>query len=145
MSEKNEAAKRLEMKYKLIGYGIFGLIVIGIVIWLASCMAGTPETPAEKAEREKSDREITAFVCAQSVLEDYLKSPSSADYPIYEDEMVTNAGLRYTVNSYVDAENSFGAKIRNNFTVILEFTDDAMDRYVPKFVEIDGDVYLNKE
>jgi len=30
----------------------------------------------------------------------------------------------YNVTGYVDAENSFGAKIRNNFTVKMECTKD---------------------
>jgi len=145
MAEQNETAKRLERKYKLIAYGILTAIIVGMAIWLTSCMAGTPESPEEKATQDQQSKEITALVCAESVLEEYLISPASADFPLYDESMVINNGLQYTVDSYVDAENAFGASLRNNYTVVLEFENEDMESYKTLYVELDGEVYVDRK
>jgi hypothetical protein len=52
-----------------------------------------------------------------------LKSPSTADYkaPWYATKIDDNL---YEVNSYVDAQNSFGAEIRNNWTMKVQYTGE---------------------
>lgn len=60
-----------------------------------------------------------------------LKSPKSADFPWNDAEYKitykgkSNDGLyEYTVESYVDAENSFGAEIRSEYTCVIHVTED---------------------
>jgi hypothetical protein len=60
-------------------------------------------------------------MCVKFV-KDTLKAPSSADFPSYGDdgtsvtETTNNMGYdSYTVSGYVDAENSFGAKLRQTW------------------------------
>lgn len=62
------------------------------------------------------------WAMAQSFVEDKLKSPKSADFPVYGDSNVsiTNSGNYYKVSGYVDAENSFGAEIRTTFSLVME-------------------------
>jgi hypothetical protein len=70
-----------------------------------------------------SNLKIDIWVCAQNVVEDNLKSPSSADFcSIVDASVYSNGNNNYTVIGYVDAENGFGAVIRNDFTVTLTFT-----------------------
>ena len=59
---------------------------------------------------------------AQSFVKDKLKSPSSADFPVYGDSNVsiTNSGDYYKVVGYVDAENGFGAETRSTFSLVLK-------------------------
>lgn len=57
-----------------------------------------------------SARAISA--CEQSVLTN-LKSPGSADFG---GESANASGTTWTVSGYVDAENSFGANLRSNWT-----------------------------
>ena len=73
-------------------------------------------------------REKDAWVCAQDVVENNLKSPSTADFPWYSDEYITFLGDdKYMVTAYVDAENSFGATIRSDFTVTLILTQSGYE------------------
>lgn len=68
-----------------------------------------------------TDRE--AWVCAQNIVEDYLKSPSTAKFCTFKDATVTYLGDdKYKVRGYVDAQNSFGATIREYFTVTYTAT-----------------------
>ena len=71
-----------------------------------------------------SDRKIDAWVCAQDVVKGKLKSPSTAKFCSYSPDRVADLGNnKYKITGYVDAQNSFGAMIRKNFTVTLTFTE----------------------
>ena len=64
-----------------------------------------------------------AFIISQSYVKSVLKSPASADFPAL-DYTATNLGNdKWKVVSYVDSQNSFGASIRTNWTVILTYFD----------------------
>lgn len=51
-----------------------------------------------------------------------LKSPASAKFPDHDDPAITysGGGDAYTITAHVDAQNSFGAMIRSNFTCQAE-------------------------
>ncbi len=63
-----------------------------------------------------------AFACAQNIVEGKLKSPSTAKYCKVTEATITHDGDKYTVNGWVDAENSFGATVRTYFTVTYTAT-----------------------
>lgn len=86
-------------------------------------------TPGEEDYNSLSYQTVTddntlgeVWAMAQSFVKDQLKSPKSADFPVYGDGSVsiTNAGDYYKVTGYVDAENSFGAEIRSTFSLVLK-------------------------
>ena len=59
-----------------------------------------------------------------------LKSPSTAKFPggfltPFEDWSFSKNGTDYTVSSYVDSQNGFGATVRSKFTVTYEWKDGA--------------------
>lgn len=69
-------------------------------------------------------RELDAWVCALDIVKGSLKAPSTAKFCAYPDATVKyNNGADYTVNGYVDAQNSYGASIRTRFTVTLTLTE----------------------
>lgn len=71
----------------------------------------------------RSHDKISAYTICQQFVEDRLKAPSTADYPWDATERTTYLGsTRYRVDAYVDAENSFGAKIRNDFECTVKYT-----------------------
>lgn len=71
-----------------------------------------------------NDRKRDAWVCAIDVVENRLKSPSSADFCSYPEATITDLGNnRYKIQGYVDAQNSFGATVRSKFTVTLTLTE----------------------
>lgn len=102
-----------------IGWGIATIAILGTVFAFAVITGRNGE---EKAC--SGDDQIGAFVMSQSFVTRTLKAPSTAVYPYINDDGVT-VGYRgdcaYTVRAYVDAQNSFGAKIRTRYTVDLEF------------------------
>ena len=59
-----------------------------------------------------------AYVISQNFVKDNIKSPSTADFPI-EATNVKCRGSKFMVVSYLDAQNSFGAKIREQYMCLL--------------------------
>lgn len=83
------------------------------------------KTPEEKAadirEREISSLKYVAMVKCRKFVEYSLKAPATAEFPSYSDFFATSVGGgRFGVVGYVDAQNSFGAKIRTRFVCTLQ-------------------------
>ncbi len=69
-------------------------------------------------------KKIGAYVMSQEFVNRRLKAPATASYPDYRDDFVVDMGNnRYRVTAYVDAENSFGAKLRMGYTCTLMTPD----------------------
>ncbi|WP_438335217.1 hypothetical protein ACIR03_02835 [Clostridium cochlearium] len=84
-----------------------------------------------KEEKELQSKKATLITTAKSVVKENLKAPSTAKFPwsfneynIKETNSENKDMTIYYVSGYVDAENSFGAKIRSNFIVEMECTKD---------------------
>ena len=68
---------------------------------------------------------IDAWVCAQNIVQNSLKSPSTAEFcSVTEATVYANGGNDYTVVGYVDAQNGFGAVVRESFIVTLTLTEN---------------------
>ncbi|OMP76145.1 MULTISPECIES: hypothetical protein [unclassified Chitinophaga] len=73
----------------------------------------------EKKDVSKMNSE--AFTISKNFVRETLKAPGSADFPTLDftsDYMGENT---YMVKSYVDAQNSFGAKLRTHYVATLKF------------------------
>lgn len=85
-------------------------------------------------EIDKFKTEGYALRTAQDGIKKKLKAPSTAEFPGLRESEVTREGPDvFIVKSYVDAQNSFGAKIRNHFTVKVEFTGDQVSASLISF------------
>jgi len=96
--------------------GIFLLFIIGSSDD-ASNSTTTNNTVAEQAT-PSAPTESQAKIMAQGMVKQLLKSPSTADFPSF-DYTTTNVGSKYTVVSYVDSQNGFGAMIRSTWRVVM--------------------------
>lgn len=54
-------------------------------------------------------------------MKDEIKSPSTAEFTYSSDVDIEKSGKTYTINGYVDTENSFGANIRQNFEAKVRY------------------------
>jgi len=83
---------------------------------------GSSNTPAP-ADQSSAHEPVEAYVVCQQFVEDRLRSPSTAEFGGPYSQVTThNGGGEYTVRTYVDAQNAFGAMIRNNFTCVVQHT-----------------------
>ena len=101
----------------IIGGGILLLIVIGIF-------------KADPSPEDRCNDQSEAYVRSWQFVRESLIAPSSADFPTSTASRVTNiGGCRYLVRGYVDAQNAFGAKLRNFFIVVMEYRRGADNWY----------------
>jgi hypothetical protein len=69
-----------------------------------------------------TERPETAFIMSQTFVKRQLISPSSAKFPGYSGaKMEETAKCEFLIISHVDASNSFGASIRNNYSVVMHY------------------------
>lgn len=112
---------------KILAYIVFVFLVVVIIIVVV--LGQMDKKTKGYSEEDRAD----AWVCAQDVVKKNLKSPSSAKFCLMSEATIhyngeDGGGSRYTVSGYVDAQNSFGAMIRKNFTVNLTVTKDGYKR-----------------
>ncbi|MFA6023934.1 MAG: hypothetical protein WC777_01830 [Candidatus Gracilibacteria bacterium] len=79
--------------------------------------SSTPEFRTEASDFE-------AYLMAKHFVEATLKSPTTAEFPstMFDDPYtVSKEADVYTIYSYVDSQNGFGAMIRTYYTIQLRF------------------------
>jgi hypothetical protein len=109
------------------------VLLIGTPLLMIGCFAVMAKSvkdiklPPPTPWQERDDWSM-ALVQAQDAIRAKLKAPSSAKFAsaLWDGAQghVTRDGQRYTVNSWVEAQNSFGAQLRSNFRVVLEKTGE---------------------
>lgn len=75
------------------------------------------------------DLSSEAAVVCQTLVDASLKAPSTADHPWLDRDIFDHGELRYTVRSYVDAQNSFGAMTRTEYHCEVQYkgAGDSLD------------------
>jgi len=100
--------------------GCVVLAFIGLLIYFGMQMCEPIEKPKEVPFYEQ-DNSTGAWVFTKMLVENSLKSPGSAKFPLGASmDHVHKKGNTYTIISYVDSQNSFGALLRTEFICILE-------------------------
>jgi hypothetical protein len=72
-------------------------------------------------EKSYVPNDTEASIMCQVFVERQLKAPKTADFPATSQDKVTHTGSAWTIVSYVDAENSFGAMIRTDYDCTVEY------------------------
>ncbi len=112
-----------------IGRIVLIILLVPLCVWFSSCSS----SDEEKADEPDA---ISAYVMSHQFMEDRLKAPATAKYPRYDKSFVNDLGEgRYTVDAYVDAENSFGAMIRTNYSCTLKYAGD--DKWTLESINLD--------
>jgi len=115
---KTRAGKK-PLKVQIFIGALAGLVVVLFVILIAGlATAGgsgysSGNTSSNKYEPSKRD----AYYISQEFLKKTLKAPSTASFPRYQEGKYVKEldDDEYLITAYVDAENSFGAKIRSTY------------------------------
>lgn len=117
---------------------IFLLVMTGIVSDLFS--SDTPKAaPSPAVAAAPTDGEI--YVDAKAIITKALKAPSTAKFPSSSYATITRYSDGYKVSSYVDSENSFGAMLRSEWSVMFAYVGDQVEVHQ---VVLDGDELYRK-
>jgi hypothetical protein len=78
---------------------------------------------AEMIAKECGEKNASlAYVMSQDFVKQQLRAPATADFPSWPDEYRVSVlgNCQYQVQSYVDAQNGFGALIRSNYSAVVQ-------------------------
>jgi hypothetical protein len=91
-----------------------------VAITLVSSFCSSSSTLTQPAADHDA---FTAYYMCKQFVTDKLKAPKTAEFASYAERDVTSIGpAKYAVVSYVDAQNGFGALIRNSYRCEVEWT-----------------------
>lgn len=94
---------------------IVAAVIVLFAVILNTASGGSPDTRSDTA----------AFVMCQDFVRDRLKSPSTAAFPTIREARVQSVGEQeWQVRSHVDAQNSFGAELRTEWSCDIEYLGD---------------------
>lgn len=94
-------------------------LIIGGLILIGSILGQT----ADRATAQRSPDNFDACFYSQKLIAKQLKAPTTAKFPTCRepDAIVAKTNGKWTVRSYVDAQNSFGAMMRADTIAILSY------------------------
>lgn len=94
------------------GVGALVFVIVGLLLVGALRHKGTGGGDSVK------NVQYAACDVAHKFVKNQLKAPSTASFQSCFDSVATSSGDTWTVTGYVDAQNGFGAKLRNTFVVV---------------------------
>lgn len=103
------------------------LIIFIIVVAIAYLMdkpdsnqpPQTPTEPKSTITKENVSDVFDAMMIMQRTVRQTLKNPKDAEFGNDIDGVIALGGNKYSVSSYVDATNSFGATVRTYYSGVL--------------------------
>ena len=122
----NNWSKRGKTIYWVICGALFCLIIILIFKGCALQSGSGSSSGSKKTKDSYGNDQAVAIVIAKDKVKEQLKSPSSAKF---SNVSASLSGNTWTVTGSVDAQNSFGATIRNTFKVTITFTSSEKYTY----------------
>ena len=103
-------------KINKVTYSIIGVILlVWIIVASSTCGGSKDKTPESQVTSSR------AWQIAKDMVKDKLKSPSTADFPWTEDRYTMLKDSAIMIIGHVDSQNSFGAMIRTNFSITLQY------------------------
>jgi len=137
-----------EMKITLgVVVGLFVLLIGSCSVMVANQSSSSSSTSSAEVQKEKPKDEYPfdemgehggdAYICAEQAVKQRLQSPSTAEFEWFGfHDSVEHLGFdKYSIDSYVDSENGFGAKIRTYFECEVQLERDGACDVSCKFKE----------
>lgn len=101
------------------------ILIIALLLMTACGGGGSDSDNGEQQEQKAEHSEYAAYAVSQKLLEDKLHSPSTAEYPAMSTVDVEHLGEGvYTVDAYVDAQNAYGAMVRQDYYMKIQYEGD---------------------
>ncbi|QNH60735.1 hypothetical protein [Hymenobacter sediminicola] len=102
----------------LIGVVVFALL---LGVYTAKDPNAAQSDPTESDAASVGPEASMAVIIAQDKVKEQLKSPSTADFEMFNGEATDKGNGLFVVRDHVDSQNGFGATIRSEYSVELQF------------------------
>jgi hypothetical protein len=111
-----EDKQKRKRKNSILILGTIILLIICSVIVVSINPKPKPLTAKDIMATQRIQEPIDSWYACQQFIEDNLKAPSTADFQSFKSNQISKiSDFEYEIEMDVDAENSFGAKIRSTF------------------------------
>lgn len=110
---------------KIVIFVIIVAIGFGIYSCVNGCGCSSNSSGSGYSSKDKDSYghdKFDAITIAEKEVKAQLKAPSTAKFCRSSEYTVSRSSNTWTVSGWVDAQNSFGATLRNNFTVKITFS-----------------------
>ncbi len=109
---------------------LFFFIALSLIaIFAVSHAIDNTPTVRTSSSASTSVDSYDACAYAQVFVKRQLKAPSTAKFPYCSTATIVHDGNTWTVLSYVDAQNSFGAMLRSEFIAVIEYRPGTKEWY----------------
>jgi hypothetical protein len=120
-NQKNDP-KKPPIGCQITLFGVILIIILSIIFSDGNCSGKKGENDIDSTELS-----LKAYSCAKQYVKTNLLSPSTADFPWSDYRIWILTDSTVVIKSYVDAENVFGAKIRQDYRIRLKWYNDYTD------------------
>lgn len=106
-------------------------VAVAVIVWLLVALNGPSHPRASAPTAPPTPKAFDACVMSHVFIKDQLKAPATADFADCNDPetyVAHLAGNAWKVSSYVDAQNSFGALLRSDYTTMMRY-EPSTDRW----------------
>lgn len=126
LTSKNDASPPPpKAQAKRSKFGLGTVFMAMLVFGMAYIFGSITNADSHKETRPPTYDRFSAQTECERFVSDRLKAPSSADFAPMRDLKISGDGNGpWVVEGYVDAQNSFGAKIRNRYSCSVIFNGD---------------------
>ena len=101
------------------GIGCLTIIFAFFVLIMIVVIRNKPTPEQEAARQSERDGYAAAYTC-QDAVRARLKAPAGAEFQGVREAAIKELDNgNYRISSYVDAQNSFGAKLRTPYTCVV--------------------------
>lgn len=122
--KKNPQPMSSEEKSEMTVGLIIGLPIIALIMWGTYALVTPNNTPSQTKQVQSyiEDKTPSAYILSQNFVKNALVAPSTAKFPLLDYTALNIGDSTFTVLSYVDSQNGFGAMVRSYWTVRLKYT-----------------------
>lgn len=135
--KQNTNMKNKTTKTTWIISGVIILFIIMVIIINISNQNNYLSQVPKKINTNDTGDKIDLHVQAQQFVLQGLKAPATAKFPALPYEAVDLGNDTYKITSFVDSQNSFGALIRSDWSVVMK---TSMGLWTPERIVIGGEV-----
>ena len=112
-----------------------GVVAVTFALGVYAALTAVHVEPQsrEQASSPSVPEDLLAYTLCSNAVKKQLKAPSTAvfaDVSERASQIKTTGAHTYAIESYVDAENSYGAKIRTQWSCTIEIDGQAQYRIV---------------
>ncbi len=128
MSERERAEYEARREQRKESFkSLFSTEKLSKTLFVILLIAGVISIVIVSAVSKNAPDKASVVVIAEKAVKEKLKSPSTAEFSPMSETTATKSGDTWTVSGWVDAQNSFGATMRNNYTVVIKFSGNSYE------------------